>query len=286
MLRKFTALFIALTLCFATVACGSNDTQAQRPNNKTINTTAVAPTKIAAGRYLVQQATYSDGDGTYTLMLLNTPAGSPPTYNTTNLQMARLTEEDIAKGEKTALEVKGDSSILYLTEDFKIEYVHAVTETQDNPQTGQRETVVVRQESNFWSPFAGALAGQALGSLLFTPQYYVPPLYQRGTVLRGYGGYGSTYGGAVQQYQTRHNAPPPAVKNRQVLRTTGNLRRPASNSLNTRRPGDSSAKSTGSGYGSSRLGTSGKSPQARPKSSNSFGSSRRSPVRMRSRGRR
>lgn len=283
MLRKFTALLIALTLCFTTVACGSNNNQQERTNNNTIKTTTVAPTKIADGRYPVQQATYNDADGTYTLMLLNTPAGSPPTYNTTNLQMARLTDEDIAKGEKPYLDVKGEGATMYLTEDFKIEYVHAVTEARDNPQTGQRETVVVRQESNFWSPFAGAIAGQALGSLLFRPQYYVPPLYQPGVVLRGHGGSGSTYSGAVQQYQTRHSAPPPAVKNRQVLRTTGNLRKPPSNSFNTRRPSNNAPKSTGSGYGSSRLRNSGSSTQARPKSSNSFGSSRRSPTRSRSR---
>lgn len=283
MVRKFTALLIVLTLCFTTVACGSNDNQSQKTNNNTINTRTVAPTRIAAGRYSVQQATYNDGDGTYTLMLLNTPPGSPPTYSTTNLQMARIKDEDIAQGEKTYLEVNGDSAILYLTEDFKIEYIHNVTETRDNPQTGQRETVVVRQESNFWTPFAGALAGQALGSLLFAPRYYVPPLYQPGTVLRGYGGFGSTYGQAVQQYQSKHNAPPPAVKNRQVLRTTGNLRTPSGSGLNTSRTGDTSTKSTGSGYGTNRLRTSGKSTQARPKSSNSFGSSRRSPTRSRSR---
>jgi hypothetical protein len=196
--------------------------------------------------------------------------------------MARLTDEAISKGEKSYLEVKDGNPTLYLSEDFKIEYIHAVTETRDNPQTGQRETVVVRQESNFWTPFAGALAGQALGSLLFTPQYYVPPVYRPGVVLSGYGGYGSTYGGAVQQYQSRHNAPPPAVKNRQVLRTTGNLRK-SSPQTTTNRSSDKSGKSTGSGYGSSRLRNSGSS-QARPKSSSGFGSSRRSPsMRMRRR---
>jgi len=131
----------------------------------------------------VQQATYDDGDGTYTLMLLNTPGGTSPLFRTTNLQMARLTEEDTAKGEKTAVEINGDQATLYMTEDFKIEYVHNVTEVRNNPQTGQQETVVIRQESSFWSPFFGAVAGQALGSLLFRPQYYVPPLYTPGGVM-------------------------------------------------------------------------------------------------------
>ncbi len=92
---------------------------------------------------------------------------------------------------------------MYLTEDFKIEYVHTVTETQTNPQTGQTQTVVVRRESNFWTPFAGALAGQALGSLLFRPQYYVPPMYQPGGVMTGYGGYGNTYTQASERYQSK-----------------------------------------------------------------------------------
>jgi len=35
--------------------------------------------------------------------------------------------------------------VLYLTEDFKIEYVHAVTETQTNPKQGNKKTVVVRR---------------------------------------------------------------------------------------------------------------------------------------------
>jgi len=87
-------------------------------------------------------------------MLLNTPGGTSPLFRTTNLQMARLTEEDIAKGEKTAVEINGDQATLYMTEDFKIEYVHNVTEVRNNPQTGQQETVVIRQESSFWSPFS------------------------------------------------------------------------------------------------------------------------------------
>jgi hypothetical protein len=286
MLRQLTALLLALTLCFTTAACGSNTKSQSQPTQNRTPTTSVAPSKIASGRYPVQQASYNDGDGTYTLMLLNTPAGSPPVYTTANLQMARLTDEAISKGEKSYLEVEGDNATLYLTEDFKIEYLHAVTETRDNPQTGERETVVIRQESNFWSPFAGALAGQAIGSLLFSPRYYVPPIYQPGTTLRGYGGVGTTYGGAVREYQSRHNAPPPAVKNRQVLRTTGNLRK-TSPTVSQPRTGDRTTKSTGSGYGSSRLRTSGNSrSQARPKSSSGFGSSTRRSPSMRSGGRR
>jgi hypothetical protein len=268
MFRKLVAVFIALILCCTTVACSSSTpTQSRQTVNPQI---ALNQAPLSNGQYPVQQATYNDADGTYSLMLLNTPPGTPPVFNATKLQMARLTDEQIAKGTKTYLEIDGERAVMYLTEDFKIEYVHNVTETQTNQQTGQPETVVVRQESSFWTPFAGALAGQALGSLLFRPQYYIPPLYQPGGVITGYGGYGTNYGQAVDRYQTQYKTAPPAVKNRQTLRTTGRINSPASGKA-TRQPSSNSSKSTGSGYGSSKLRSSQSGyKQSRPRSS--FGS--------------
>lgn len=278
MLRRLTILFLTLTLCWTTVACGgSNETTSQRRN---VNSPAAAPTRIADGKYPVQQAEYDDGSGEYTLFLLNTPPGTPPEFRTENLQMARLTDEQIKAGEKTHLKVENGQPALYLTEDFKIEYVHNVTETQTNPQTGQQETVVVRRENGFWAPFAGAvagnIAGQAIGSLLFRPQYYVPPVYQPGTsVLTGYGGYGSTYGQAVDRYRTRYNAPPAAVRNRQIFRTTGRIRTPSAG-IRTPRI-NTGSRATGSGYGTNTLRPSGRSNSTyRGPSSGSFGSSRSS----------
>lgn len=301
MLRKILVFFLSLSLCLTTVACGSS-TQTQYPSQPNVNNKTVkAPSRIADGKYPVQQATYDDGNGEYSLMLLNTPAGSSPVFHAANIQMARLTDEQIKAGEKTYLEVTNNQPVMYLTEDFKIEYVHNVTETQTNPQTGQPQTVVVRQESNFWTPFAGAVAGnlfgQALGSLLFRPQYYVPPVYRSGGNLVGYGGYGSSYNDAVNDYQRRYQEPPAAVRNRQVLRTTGNLRRPSSGFGSTTRNPSSGfgsttrrttprtapnpTKSTGSGFGSSTLRNSGRSPSSGVKRSTGFGSgsSYRSPVR-------
>jgi hypothetical protein len=279
-MRRFLSLLLILLLSVTTVACGSGSNQSQSGNN--------APkieNQITSGRYSVQQATYDDSNGVYRLMLLGTPAGKSPTYQTEALQMARLTDEDIKKGEKTYVQINGDQAELYLTEDFKIEYVHNVTEVQNNPQTGQKETVVVRQESSFWTPFAGALAGQALGSLLFRPQYYVPPMYSGGP-LTGYGGSGRSYGQAVNTYRGRYNSAPPVEKNRQTLRTTGNLRQYPSSSANkaNRKPSYNSTKSSGSGFGSSRLKSSGSSYSSPRRSSfgsssgsrsRSFGSSRR-----------
>jgi hypothetical protein len=288
MLRKITSLCLCLVLCSTLIACGGpdNTTLTRNTNSPTI---ATPPTQIRDGQYPVQQATYNDADGKYSLFLLNTPPGTPATFRTTNLQMARLTDEEIKVGQKSYLQVEHGQPSLHLTEDFKIEYIHAVTETRNNPETGQPETVVVRQErGGFWAPFAGAVAGQLVGSLLFRPQYYVPPVYQPGTsVLTGFGGYGSSYTEAVNRYQTRYQAPPPAVKNRQItnLRTTGRIRTSSSSQpttgTRTSLPSTSN-RPTGSGYGSSTLRSSNRynSGYVRRRSSGSFGSGGRSaPIR-------
>ncbi len=291
MLRRLTIYLMTLTFLWTATACGSPEpeTRANAPANpaanRNVNTVRPAPNNnLAQGQYPVQQATYDDAEGEYSLMLLNTPSGSPPVYRSRDLQMARLTNEEIAAGKKSYLNIENNKASLHLTEDFKIEYVHNVTETVNNPQTGQPQTVVVRQQSGFWAPFAGAIAGQAIGSLLFTPRYYMPPVYQPG-IMTGYGGYGNTYGQAVQQYQTRYQAPPAAVRNRQVLRTTGRLRSPSSN-VPARRPAAPGAnRSTGSGYGGSTLRRSQNptSPQRRSPSFGSGGASRQ-PSRSRSSG--
>lgn len=288
MLRKLTTYLMALTFLGTAIGCGSPRTQTYTnpAGNPNINTVRPAPNNnLAQGQYPVQQATYNDADGEYSLMLLNTPPGSPPVYRTRDLQMARLTDEEISAGKKSYLNVDNNQAVLHLTEDFKIEYVHNVTETVPNPQTGQPQTVVVRQQSGFWAPFAGAVAGQAIGSLLFRPRYYMPPVYQPG-IMTGYGGYGNTYNQAVQQYQTRYQTPPPAVRNRQVLRTTGRLRSPTYNQPVRPSVRPNGNRSTGSGYGGSTLRRSRQQRQNQYKRQPSFGSGRnsRQPRRSRSFG--
>lgn len=288
MLRKLTIYLMALTFLWTATGCGSPRTQTSTnpAGNPNINTVRPAPNNnLAQGQYPVQQVTYNDADGEYSLMLLNTPPGSPPVYRTRDLQMARLTNEEISAGKKSYLNVENNQAVLHLTEDFKIEYVHNVTETVPNPQTGQPQTVVVRQQSGFWAPFAGAVAGQAIGSLLFRPQYYMPPVYQPG-IMTGYGGYGNTYNQAVQQYQTRYRTPPPAVRNRQVLRTTGRLRSPTYNQPVRPSVRPNGNRSTGSGYGGSTLRRSPNSNSPQQRRSPSFGSGRnsRQPSRSRSFG--
>jgi hypothetical protein len=273
--RKFTAVFLALSLCVTTVACGGgNETT---PAAKNVSQTSTN-TKLSDGEYKIQQATYDDATGEYSLFLLN---NNPPTFATENLQMARLTDDEIKQGKKTYLKVDKGQPILYLTEDFKIEYVHNVTENKTNPQTGQQETVVVRRENNFWAPFAGSvagsLAGQAIGSMLFRPQYYVPPVYQSGQGLSGFGGYGGSYGQAVQSYQTRYNTQPAAVRNRTAFRNTGTIRRSYpgnSNVRNVPRSTTGNNRPSGSGFGGSNLRPSGNSSTTRRNSGSGFGSGR------------
>ncbi|MFN6571372.1 hypothetical protein [Dendronalium sp. ChiSLP03b] len=271
-LRKFTVVFLALSLCLTSVACGGGNQTTPPGRNVSQNSTT---TKLSDGQYQVQQATYDDATGEYRLFLLNS---TPPTFATEQLQMARLTDDEIKQGKKAYLKVENGQPVLYLPEDFKIEYVHNVTETQTNPQTGRQETVVVRQENSFWSPFAGAvagsIAGQAIGSLLFRPQYYVPPVYQPGGVLTGFGGYGRSYDQAVDSYRSRYNAPPAAVRNRTAFRSTGTIRRsyPTGSTVRTTPRTTTGNRPSGSGYGGSELRPSGRSGSTRR--SPSFGSGR------------
>lgn len=277
--RKVITLLMAFTLCFTTFACGGPSARQQSQDQSGQNQERVSTTqaKLPDGQYPLQQATYNDADGEYSLFLLNTPPGTPSLFRTTDLQMAALTDQEASSGQKGYVKSEGGQASLHIPQDFKIEYVHNVTETQTNPQTGQPQTTVVGQQSSFWAPFAGAVAGQAIGSLLFRPQYYVPPVYQPGG-LNGFGGSGRSYNQAVQGYQTRYQSQPVAERNRQTgLRTTGGLRNPPSSTVR-RSPGPSSGnRSTGSGFGSSNLRQSERpSVQPRRPSSGSFGSGQRS----------
>ncbi|MBE9029420.1 hypothetical protein IQ266_06540 [filamentous cyanobacterium LEGE 11480] len=249
----------------------------------TRNSTTRPTQNLQDGQYPLQQASFDDASGAYTLMLLNTPTGMPSTVQLTDVKMARLTDEQIKAGEKSSVKIENKQPTLYLTEDFKINYTHNVTEVQTNPSTGQRETVIVRRESSFWSPFLGAVAGQAIGSMLFRPQYYVPPVYQSGGGLFGYGGYGRSYRGAVAQYRTRYNRPPAVERNRTKFRSTGQLSngrlRNTRTATSKRKNTLNQKRSTGSGFGSSTLKRDRrtyKRPTTRRKRSFGFGSSRRS----------
>lgn len=281
-----------VSLCWTMVACGGNTSSSEQPSQQPVNnsTQTNVQRRLPDGKYEVQQASYDDVTGNYRLFLFNT---NPPILEKDNIKMARLTPEEEENGQKSYLLVENGEYSLHLAEDFRIEYIHGVAETRTNPETGQQERVIVRRESNFWAPFAGALAGQAIGSLLFTPQYYVPPAYQSGGgVLRGYGGYGSTYSQAVDRYQDRYQSPPPSVQNRQAqVRTTGNINRSTTSNTNTntRTRTTESGRSTGSGVGSSTLKNNNNSnssnTRTRKQRGRGFGTGTKSRSRSRSRRR-
>lgn len=239
-LYKPLSFLLAVTLGLSVTSCSAPESsRTTAPTSQ--NQVAV---QLPDGQYPVQQATYDDGTGEYSLLLLNTPPDRPSSLRTANLPLAQLTPDEAKAGKQSFLKVEGGKPSLYLKPDAKIEYVHNVTETRTDPQSGQPQTVVVRQESSFWSPFVAGVAGAAVGNLLFAPRYYVPPIYSPGG-LSGYGGYGSTYGQAVNQYQSRYNSSPAAVRNSTALRTTG--------IGGSSRVTPGSSRSSGSGFGGSTL---------------------------------
>jgi hypothetical protein len=247
----------ALVLAATVAVAGCDFSSPERP----ASTSQRAPAPAAAtseesprlpdGRYGVQSVSYDDASGHYRVFLREAPAGSAPIYESGDVRMARLDDTQVAAGEKNALEVKGNEATLWLLPDAQIAYTHNVTEEQTNPQTGEREVVVVRQESSFWTPFLGSMAGAAVGNMLFAPRYYYPPPYSGGR-LSGFGGYGATRDLAAQSFSTQHGRLPQPAK----LRTSGYTSKVA---------GDRSLRSSGTGAGSSRF--------SQPSSSRGFGKS-------------
>lgn len=255
MLRKFFALAMAIAFGAFSIGCGAADVSASQTGQAP---QAISKPALPDGRYEVQQASYDDTEGSYSIALLN---AAPPVLQTDDLKMARLTEEEVASGQGNYLEVTDGEAALHIDENFRLEYVRGVEETQTNPATGEQQTVIVRRESGgFWAPFAGVVAGQAIGNALFGPRYYVPPVYSPGGMY-GYGGVGSSYSQAVDGYRQRYNSTPPAVQ--RSVRKSGQFRNSNATRGNTR--------NTGAGIGSNKL----RSTQTPKRSSSSFGTKSR-----------
>lgn len=201
---------------------------------------------LPPGSYDVQSIAYDDADGGWRVFLLSPPSSHKPLFTTANLRLARLSDEEVAAGKTSArLDVDADGPTARLPAEFQVQYTHNVTEDR-----GGGQVVVVRQESTTWSPFVSAMAGAALGNMLFSPMYVYPPPYVGGR-LAGYGGYGATRVAAQSSFQQSHGSLPQPAK----LSKSGYAKAPTS-----------SLKSTGSGAGSSRL-KSGAPTSGRPKSS-------------------
>lgn len=194
---------------------------------------------LPAGSYPVQTVAYDDSTGNYRIFVLGAPAGTKPLYEHQDVQLARLTDEAIAAGEKTKIEfADGKPPVLHLTPDFSIEYVHNLTEERLNPATNQPEVVVVGQQTSTWSPFMSAMTGAMIGNMLFAPRYYYPPPYTAGR-MTGYGGMGESRALASQSYAQKFGAPPKPV----TLAKSGMAPRKLSDTMRT----------SGSGAGASRL---------------------------------
>lgn len=195
------------------------------------------------GRYDVQSVSYDDASGAYRLFVVGAPAGTPPAYTTTKLRMARLTDEQLAAGEKMHLTVDAEGPVLWLRPDDKIEYTHNVVEDRGG------EPVVVRHETSMWSPFMAGMTGAMIGNMLFSPSYYYPPPYSRG-VMGGFGGTGRTLTDAQASYTQRHGTPPQPTK----LSKSGYSKMPSADSL----------RSSGQGAGGSRLKSSPTTKRSKP----------------------
>ncbi|MEQ9370978.1 MAG: hypothetical protein RIG63_18410 [Coleofasciculus chthonoplastes F3-SA18-01] len=302
--RQFTPVLLSVALCWTTLACQDSTNYSQSVGQQNTNTVS-SQTRLTDGKYPLQQVTYNDANGQYTLFLMNYTGAA---YSTTNPQMIPLTPEELNSGEQSYLKMQNNQAVLHLSPEFQIEYIHAVTEPASN-----NEMVIVREESTYWQPFESD--GEIEIELEFhSPRYYIPPPYQSGAVLHS-GYHASSYDQAVAKYQSSHDTPPPAVRNNQ-LRTSGVLRKSTTSQTTTPRtspastnsssttpstptdksttpnvspgttnsatttqsaptstgsstsssPSSSSSKTTGSGYGSSNLR---QSSQSKPKSSSS-----------------
>jgi hypothetical protein len=220
--------------------------------------------ELGQGRYAVQSARYQDASATYQILLLDTPPGAAPMFETAQLRLAQTSTLSSAfGGKKTYLEIAGNVPTLYLSPGFEIQFTHAVTEERVG-SSGQREVVVIREESSSWSPFVAGMAGAAIGNALTTPtyvpQYYVPPPYTSGGRMTGYGSSGRIYQEASTRHVERYGVPPP--KPVTTIRST---------SVPTGKSG-STLRATGQGASGSRFKPS-TAPSAAPKSNSSFGRS-------------
>jgi hypothetical protein len=264
---RHTPALLALTLVLGgTAACLAPSEPPPEPAPKVQETPP-----LPSGSYEIQSISYDDADGAYRVFLVNPPPGRPPVVVATSLQMARLTDAEVAAGKTSArLDVDqpappeappadgaaADAAsptpgatvagpVARLPQSFAIQYTHNVVEERNG------QPVVIRQESSTWSPFMSAMAGAAIGNMLFGPRYYFPPPYMGGA-MTGFGGAGATPAAAAQSYTQQNGKAPQATK----LSQSGYAKAPSS-----------SLKSTGAGAGSSRLKQPTSTPTKAPKRS-------------------
>lgn len=130
--------------------------------------------------YPVQQATFHEDQGSYELILLNTPACFKNPLVLESVRLGRAKDSDT---ERARLDYIDQShSTLYIQEGFSL----TLKGKEQDPQTG-----LMDQVSSLWTPFLVGAAGAAVGSMIANklssrPQYVTPPSPSRGsTILQG-----------------------------------------------------------------------------------------------------
>lgn len=246
-LSSLLPLVAAVGVVTATAGCFKSEPAAVEKLEQATPVKTSPP--LPAGSYEIQSIAYDDADDAYRVFLLNPPPGAKPLYTTTELQLARLTDEEIAAGTVAPRLVVDDAGVTgHLPTEFAIQYTHNEVEERNG------QTVVVQQRSSTWSPFMSAMAGMAIGNMLFSPRYYYPPPFVGGA-MTGVGGSGATRAAAASSYTQQNGKAPQASR----LSTSGYAKAPGKG-----------MKSSGKGVGSSRLKTPSKST-GMPRSKGSFG---------------
>lgn len=247
-MNRTSLLLGTAALLFGATACVQQEPEA--PPEKVAPVVASPP--LPAGEYGVQSISFDDASGFYTLFLRDTPPGTPAQYQTQELRLAQLSDEEVTLGKRAHLVVDADGPVAKIPADYQIAYTHNVVEER----AGQ--PVVVQQHSTMWSPFMMGMTGAMVGQMLFTPRYYYPPPYAGGGVMAGFGGAGTSRVQASSEFASKYGAAPQSTR----LSKSGYAKAPVSG-----------LKSTGSGAGSSKLRPS-TMPRPRP-SGRGFGGGRR-----------
>lgn len=225
-----TALLLGTAaLLFGSTAC-LNSAKEEEPVEK------VEPVKdsppLPQGEYGVQSISFDDASGLYSMFLLDTPPGTPAQYQTQELRLAQLSDEEVAAGKRAHIVVDAEGPVAKIPADYQIAFTHNVVEEKNG------QPVVVQQHSSMWSPFMMGMTGAMVGQMLFAPRYYYPPPYAGGGVMGGFGGAGATRVQATSDYTSKHGAAPQSTR----LSKSGYSKAPSAG-----------LKSTGSGAGSSKL---------------------------------
>lgn len=250
-MNRTTLLLGTAALLFGATACLQSKEEEAPPEQ-------VAPVvespPLPTGEYGVQSISFDDASGQYSMFLLDTPPGTPAQFQTQELRLAQLTDEEVAAGKRAHIVVDAEGPVAKIPADYQIAFTHNVVEEKAG------KPVVVQQHSSMWSPFMMGMTGAMVGQMLFAPRHYYPPPYAGGGVMGGVGGAGASRMAATSDYTAKNGAAPQSTR----LSKSGYAKSPSAG-----------LKSTGSGAGSSKLRPNTNSPPRPKASGRGFGGGRR-----------